>query len=351
MLDNNAAPTLKFFNRYQFELSSRRTSTAYASASNQLHIQVAGRTDPPVTSPRARATSGDMRNALLSLIAAGLTACAVPEPAQSAQELRIASWNLEHLAETNASGCRPRDDADYAALRTHAATLDADIVAFQEIESVAAAQRVFDPAVYDIVMETRLGTPNSKPPCNGNPQYRLNRQATGFAVKKGLPVERHPDLVALQDGDPNLRSGVDITVTRPHGAPIRLLSVHLKSGCAGGTSGASCETLKRQAEALEHWIDARATETAPFAVLGDFNRRLALPDDPLWAMLDRPPGPTDLYLAAGTKTPKCDPKYTSFIDHVVVDPRLASEVHDFWEFTYPGERLSDHCAISVSIAR
>lgn len=291
-----------------------------------------------------------MRSALLSLIVAGLAACAAPEPPQPAQELHIASWNLEHLAETNASGCRPRGDADYAALRAHVAILDADIIAFQEVESVAAAQRVFDPAVYDIVMETRLGTPNSKPPCNGSPQYHLNRQATGFAVKKGLPVEHHPDFVALQDGDPNLRSGVDITVTRPHGAPIRLLSVHLKSGCARGTSGASCETLKRQAEALEHWIGARATETAPFAVLGDFNRRLALPDDPLWAMIDRPPGPTDLSLAAGTRTSKCDSKYNSFIDHVVVDPRLVSEVHAFREFIYTGERLSDHCAISVSIA-
>jgi len=200
-------------------------------------------------------------------------------------------------------------------------------------------------------METRPGTPNSKPPCNGNPQFRLNRQAAGFAVRNSLPVERHPDLVALQDGDPNLRSGVDITVTPPHGAPIRLLSVHLKSGCAGGTAGASCETLNRQVNVLEHWVEARATESAPFAILGDFNRRLALPDDPLWAILDGPPGPTDLSLAAGSERPKCDPRYTSFIDHIVVDPRLASEAHNFQEFTYPGERLSDHCAISLSVAR
>lgn len=291
-----------------------------------------------------------MKRALLSAIALGVSACAAPGPSQPPSDLRVVSWNLEHLAEANASGCRPRGDADYAALRAHALSIDADIVAFQEVESVRAAQRVFDPQIYNIIMETRPGTANSKPPCNGNPQYHLNRQATGFAVKKGLSVERHPDLVALQDGDPNLRSGVDITVTPQLGAPIRLLAVHLKSGCAGGISGASCEILNRQAKTLEEWIEMRATGPSPFAILGDFNRRLALADDTVWAMLDGPPGPTDLSLAAGTEAPKCDPRYTSFIDHIAVDPRLASRARDFRELTYPGERLSDHCAISLSIA-
>ena len=32
---------------------------------------------------------------------------------------------------------------------------------------------------------------------------------------------------------------------------------------------------------LKAWIDARRREGAPFAILGDFNRRLALPGD--WA--------------------------------------------------------------------
>jgi len=88
-----------------------------------------------------------MQRWLCSLIVAGLAACAATEPSQPPPELHIVSWNLEHLAETNASGCRPRDDADYDALKAHAAMLDADIVAFQEVESIAAAQRVFDPAV------------------------------------------------------------------------------------------------------------------------------------------------------------------------------------------------------------
>lgn len=304
-----------------------------------------------------------MRHILAALLALTLSACqpaaetdgainAVSQPPpQTRMLLRVASWNMEHLAEANGSGCRPREDADYAALRNYAQTLNADVVAIQEVESVAAAQRVFDPAIYDILMEARPGTPNSAPPCKDMPGLHLNRQATGFAVKKGLAVDRHADVTSLQAGDPNLRSGVDITVTASHGAPVRLLSVHLKSGCAGGPPTPACETLLTQAHLLEDWIDARGRETARFAILGDFNRRLALADDPVWAVLDGPVGPTDLSLAAGKTPPSCDPRYTSFIDHIVVDPRIAAGKMAFSELRYTGERLSDHCAVSIDIPR
>jgi endonuclease/exonuclease/phosphatase family metal-dependent hydrolase len=299
-----------------------------------------------------------IRDRVLKLLTAtaALAACTqgpLKADGQSVREpLSIATWNLEHLAEANGSGCRPRSDDDYAALSSYAASLDADVIAFQEVENAAAAQRVFDPAVYSIVIEQRTGTPNSKPPCNGAPQLHLNRQATGFAIRKELKIERHPDFTALQDGDPNLRSGVDVTVTPPDGTPIRLLSVHLKSGCARGDKGASCETLRRQADVLEGWIEARAKGAERFTILGDFNRRLALPSDGVWAVLDGPPGPTDLTLAAGETRPHCDARYTSFIDHIVLDPRAARPNFKFNEITYgAGEHLSDHCAVSVTLDR
>lgn len=286
-----------------------------------------------------------------ALLALALAACALPSTGPAQDGLRLASWNLEHLAEADASGCRPRSEADYAALRAHAATLDADVTAFQEVESVAAAQRVFDPEVYDIVMEFRPGTPGSRLPCNGRPGLYLNRQATGFAVKKGLRFTRHPDLISLQAGDPNLRSGVDITLEPAGASPVRLLSIHLKSGCASGTAAASCEVLMRQTEELASWIRARASEPARFAILGDFNRRLALPDDAVWAMLDQPPGPADMTLASGDKPPTCDPRYTSFIDHIAVDSKTLASGMAFSELTYPGERLSDHCAVMVRLTQ
>lgn len=275
------------------------------------------------------------------------TACAATPDAPSNDGLTIVAWNLEHLAEADGSGCRSRTAADYEALARFAQSLDADVVAFQEVESAAAAQRVFPADAYTIVIEERPGTTNSKPPCYGSPELRLNRQAVGFAIRKSLAFDRHPDLTALQVGDPNLRSGVDVTLKPDGQAPIRLLAVHLKSGCAGGGSSAACDTLQRQAEVLVDWSEARGSEGSQFALLGDFNRRLALPSDGVWSLLDDPPGPADLVIASGTQSPGCDPRYSSFIDHVLLDQKAVSGRFEFKEWTFDGTRLSDHCPVGV----
>jgi endonuclease/exonuclease/phosphatase family metal-dependent hydrolase len=86
-----------------------------------------------------------------------------------ADPIKIATWNLEHLAERNGEGCRPRTDADYETLRRYADRLDADIVAFQEVESASAAARVFDPNKYTIAH------------CHGN---RLERGARAHSLRR-----------------------------------------------------------------------------------------------------------------------------------------------------------------------
>jgi endonuclease/exonuclease/phosphatase family metal-dependent hydrolase len=290
---------------------------------------------------------------LLAALAATLTlaACATTAPVSSTKPLKIASWNLEHLAEDGSTGCRPRNDADYAVLKAYADRLDADVVAFEEVQSVEAAARVFDPAQYDIVIESRSGgaTPS---PCRGLPGRFLNRQAVGFAIRKSVSYQRLADVTALQLGDPNLRSGVDIVVRRQGAAPLRLLAVHLKSGCASGTSGEACTTLQRQVPLVEAWIDARAAEGLRFAVLGDFNRRLAKAGDPIWADWDDgAPANADLALAEGDQAPRCDPRFKDFIDHVVLDRRAAADLVGFEELTYDGggERPSDHCPSAVRL--
>ncbi len=59
-----------------------------------------------------------------------LSACAgMPSP-QPKGALRVATWNIEHLAERDGEGCRPRKEADYALLRRHADALNADVIAF-----------------------------------------------------------------------------------------------------------------------------------------------------------------------------------------------------------------------------
>lgn len=288
-----------------------------------------------------------------------LTACTPqqsgPRPiaAVASPPLKVASWNLEFLAEKDGVGCQPRTEADYREMRRIANDLDADVVAFQEAENPAAAARVFDPARYDIVTETRPGSPSGT--CGGeNKTQTVIRQAVGFAVKRGLTFDRNADVTSLMLGNPQLRSGIDITL-RPEGrAPLRILGIHLKSGCFSGNDAKACPTLQQQVPALEAWIDAAAAGPDRFIVLGDWNRRLGLAGDAVWTELDDgEPANADLRLADEGIRPGCDPRYDSFIDHIVLDKRAAAHMLEFEEKRYEsgGKHFSDHCPVSVTLAR
>ena len=288
--------------------------------------------------------------ATLCLLAAACSGLPDRNPATSPPAtLTMASWNMEHLAERNGSGCRPRTDADYAAMRAYAEALGADVVALQEVESKAAAERVFDPARYTIEIEQRIGT-GRKGECGGRPGLTVNAQRTGFAIRKGLAFARQPDFTDLQVGNPDLRSGVDVIVRPVGGTPMRLLSVHLKAGCSAGDGNDACPVLFQQVPVLEGWIDRRAAEGLRFAVLGDFNRRLVLPGDPVWADWDdASPANADLARASGDQNARCNPRYRDFIDHIVLDRRAAAGFLAFEEQTYAGDALSDHCAIAARL--
>jgi endonuclease/exonuclease/phosphatase family metal-dependent hydrolase len=267
----------------------------------------------------------------------------------SAATITVASWNMEHLAEANESGCRPRNDADYAAMRAYVDALGADVIAFQEVESKAATERVFDPARYTVVMEQRVGT-GRKGECGGRPGLTVNAQRTGFAIRKGLAFERQADVTELQVGNSDLRSGVDLIVRPARGKPVRVLSVHLKAGCTAGDRNEACPVLFQQVPVLERWIDDRAAEDVRFAVLGDFNRRLAMPGDAAWADWDdASPANADLARASGDQSARCNPRYKDFIDHIVLDRRAAADLLAFEEKTFSGESLSDHCAIAARL--
>lgn len=294
--------------------------------------------------------------ALLPLAACAHQPSPTPPPAPApspSRPLKLTSWNLEFLAERNGEGCQPRGDEDYAAMRRIADGLDADVIAFQEAESVAAATRVFDPARYTIVMEARPGAPGGT--CGGEHKTQtVIRQAVGFAIRKTIAFERHADVTSLMIGNQQLRSGIDVTI-RPAGArAVRLLGVHLKSGCFADDMAKACPTLFQQLPALEAWIDAAANGPDRFLILGDWNQRLGLPGDAIWPEIDDGvPANADLRLADAGVSPKCDPRYDSFIDHIVLDRRAAADMGRFTETLYaPGEaHHSDHCPVSVTLAR
>ncbi len=252
----------------------------------------------------------------------GVLACLVlafAPQSGSGDELRIAAWNLEHLDDSDGAGCVGRSAADYAVLAGRVAELDADIVAFQEVENVAAAHRVFPASDWQVEVSRRPPAENG-PACWDRPQARLGHLATGFAIRHGVQYRRNGDLTTLGAGDAFQRWATDIVVTSQD-RELRLLSVHLKTGCWGagqdGDSGSAetCATLRGQIEELKAWADTRRAQAQPFVILGDFNRRLTLADDWAWRLLS--PASAPLLLLTKDVPFRCDPRFPAFIDHMV----------------------------------
>ncbi len=283
--------------------------------------------------------------ALLAFLALSLASAAAV-----AGDLHIADWNLEHLDDTDGEGCVGRNGADYSALAKRIEELDADIVAFQEVENEAAARRVFPASNWNIEMSGRPPMKRSRA-CWGKREARLGHLATGFAIRKGIRYRRNADLKTSGGGDAFQRWGADIAAVTG-GEELRLLSVHLKTGCwgrkqdRGNKSRKACAMLRGQIEALKAWVDARRTEGAAFVILGDFNRRLALPGDWAWRLLSPPSAP--LLLLTEDVPFRCDPRFPAFIDHIVAGGGAEAMPVEgsFREWPRRGPH-PDHCAVSA----
>ena len=290
---------------------------------------------------------GRQRFAVTASLAAATLTFACPS---TALELRVAAWNVEHLADSNAEGCVGREDADYSALAERIHALGADVVAFQEVENAAAARRVFDEERWSAEVSARPST-GSGPPCQGRPSARLGHLATGIAMRAGLEYTRNADFSAVAGGNRLLRWGTDVTVMRG-GEDLRVLSVHLKSGCWGAeqddnaSSAATCATLREQMETLAEWIADRREEGTPFVIAGDFNRRLAVPGDWGWVLLsENNPG---LSLVTAGRISRCDARYPEYIDHVLFDADTgASMALGSFEEVERSTPHPDHCAVSA----
>ena len=303
--------------------------------------------------------------ARLRLTAALLWGVAALVPAgATARDLKLASWNLEWLVSTattrearNAclAGARPRlpcdvalDHArsatDYAALARVARQLDADVVAIQEVESIEVAAQVF-PGYRFCLSEGRLV------------------QNLGFAIRRGLPYRCEADLRALSLGE-HLRRGVVLSLYPGTAQQVRLLGVHLKSGCPRSrlpSASAACRQWQSQLPQVADWISQQSSQRQAFAVLGDFNRELGDGDPAgLWMSLSAAGqsagGLADA--AAGTPFRNCraGQNYASAIDHIFLGGGLqALQVPgSFQRVTYPAAdarryRLSDHCPIVVRL--
>lgn len=300
-----------------------------------------------------------------------------------AKPLRLATWNMEWLMTPSAyealaplcnKGRQPesherqfpcasnrgavpqRTMADFNALAEVAKRIPADVVALQEVDGPEPAAMVFG-------REWTLDCFIS----------RLHPQKVGFAIRKGIPYQCNPEY-SLLDADGRSRAGADITLYPHTPQAVRLLSVHLKSGCfAGPLSGkGSCPGLQRQVPLLERWVDARAQAGEAYALLGDFNRRLekdadypAGPDElaPLAvfnALSDQTPAGASLVRATEHWTETlCSPKdkYTQgAIDNILISERLAKTANllKVQRVAYTADeiaqfRLPDHCPLVMAL--
>lgn len=298
---------------------------------------------------------------------------AKPNVSPLTNTLTIASWNLQWLSSDPIVIKNPppkRSRADYQQLANIAIQLNADILAFQEVADHQAIAKVLtnDEYVFEFSRRQRESQPDDKHYTKPWPQF------VGFAIRKGISYVRNADLQQLDlRENKSLRYGVDITLLHHEKPALRLLAVHLKSGCYSqkqSTKKRACRQLNRQFEILEQWVDRRATETLPFMILGDFNRRLTLHGDRMWRQLDdgSPSGLT-LYAATEGQQSQCRVKihnkrkkheqirhYPNFIDHIVLDGRAKLKMvnNSFRELTTDVEvvkafNLSDHCPIALSL--
>ncbi|MEO6078516.1 MAG: endonuclease/exonuclease/phosphatase family protein [Steroidobacteraceae bacterium] len=302
------------------------------------------------------------RKRLLLCLAAALPLAAAtvwPARADRSDAITIATWNLEWLVAPGTShaarlACRSgqrsalpcdvvenlsRDSADLARLASYASELDADIVAFQEVENEAIARKVFPG--YRICMADGAGV-----------------QHVGFAVRPHLAHSCGP-VVASLSLDGRSRKAMSLQLTPAHGAAIELLVVHLKSGCSRDpleSETAACRMLAQQAARLGEWIAARAARQTQFIVLGDFNR--VLPEsanDAFWQLVQ--PGSADL-LAMHLPFSNCfiGQPYSQFIDHMLISKALQARLQPasprhfgFRSADVVRYRLSDHCPVSISL--
>ncbi|MCP4988260.1 MAG: hypothetical protein GY928_20100 [Colwellia sp.] len=275
-------------------------------------------------------------------------------------EIKVASWNIAWLGSHEYN---QRTSSDYKKLSEYAKQLDADVIALQEVENEAWAKKVFGND-YDYYFSTKDWV-----------------QRVGVAVKKsqGISVQAK-EYKALDIG--RVRNGMDVTLTR-NGNTVRLLAVHLKSGCFtnpldGNSVKAmpsktdkeirrkeACTKLSKQIKPLEQWIDLRASQDVAYVVLGDFNRRFTqdiasnFPEDKgLWQALSDE-GQEALWTPTTNINSDCwGGYYKDYIDHILLSPKAKAEYveNSFKQLVFKpkytkklSQNLSDHCPISVKL--
>ena len=307
----------------------------------------------------------------LSLVA-GLAGCVNDENNQTASQvqnpiqnknpipnqadgLTLVTWNIENFGYPVDAGCRPRTAQEIAELKTYAATINADIVAMQEVHSSEAVHQIFPKSDWQVVMSQR---PDNEAFDCRNSNQTSTQQKVAFAVKKGLNIENIESKPAFGLNSRGLRHGLEIVVGTEFGS-MSLLNVHMKSGCFvddySSSGKRSCQTYAQQAPILDDYIEQKDALNQPFVVLGDFNHRLAEASNVFAKELAVNDDGTPLTVFNATRSlVGCHEYYPAPIDHILVGKvnleKVSFEPKVFhYKDMEPSRMLSDHCAVTVTL--
>ncbi len=174
----------------------------------------------------------------------------VEEPLAASDSLRVASWNAEWMGEETTA-------EEWRTKQAVFAELNADVVALQEIQDRAAAQRLAGPE-YAIAIAELAG----------------EDQELAFAIRRPLKFKDNRLIFpesSHESAFPGGRDALWITVESAEGEAIEVVSVHFKSR----RGGRKTTDPQREAAAvkLAEWVKSQAN---PVIIAGDFNDT---PDD------------------------------------------------------------------------
>ena len=189
---------------------------------------------------------------LWGIIASDLVVADVPN--SRSNSLTFTTWNLSWLAvdgtnRHSQSTAPPRTSRDYQAIAGIIKDISPDVLAFQEVASRQALAQILPRNSYQIEFSTRKDKNNTE----------IWQLFVGFAIRNGIQYVRHHDLHQLDVWDNQyLRYGVDISLFQQEQPALRLLVVHLKSGCYSNRHrNKNCPVLAEQFEVLDGWISER----------------------------------------------------------------------------------------------
>lgn len=281
------------------------------------------------------------------------------ESTEQSTALTVATWNVEHLASPITDGCRPRTQAELTKLKAYAASLNADIVALQEVASADAVQQVFPADQWQIRISER---PDNEPyECRGN-GLTSTQQKVAFAVRKGIDIKEVDSLDEFGLQMRGLRWGLEMTVDSPFGK-MTILNLHMKSGCfvddyaraaqGDGRNKEACQTFAQQVPILDAWVEEQEKSGHPYMMLGDFNHRLSAPFNSVTLMLNENSDGSDSTLEnTAANMLGCHPRYPAPIDHIFVgnitEPGTTKEIVNH-HFDDMDNMLSDHCAVTLTM--